>query len=407
MIPVSNSSSTINTTKSTSFTIGSLNCRSLVKSSSTSVISPFIRHLKTPPSPSPKLDILTLQETHASTPEIITSLNLQFQSKSQIWTKHCGIISLNSSLRIEHIFTSADERLIHCRISHIDLAFPSFNLITIYAPASSTLRHQFYAELLSLPIFAPFLPDADPELSPTHPPLIITGDFNFNSSRISLPTSNDQSSYPFTNNSQRNWHSLLCTHFYECTHPSLDHPLTTFRRGTSSSTLDNIFTSPSLYSSLSSSTVEFLNSQWTDHALLTSTFQFGSERHGRGLWKGNPHLASNPYFIKAFHDCIDNRNYCTEPYTLPYLGGASSPQQLWDDLKIEIKRLMRSFSRHVSTWRHKQLDKLQRKRDRIMLPSSIPLGLTTHPKLTTVEHQIGILQNEIAQNENLKSSRHW
>lgn len=42
-----------------------------------------------------------------------------------------------------------------------------------------------------------------------------------------------------------------------------------------------------------------------------------------------------------------------------------------------------------------------------MLSTSIPSGQSTHPKLATVEQQIGILQSEIAQNENLKSSRHW
>ncbi|KAI9325706.1 hypothetical protein BD770DRAFT_309738, partial [Pilaira anomala] len=377
-------------TKYASISIGSLNCRSLVKTSSTSVISPFIKHLRLT-----KHDLFTLQETHASSPEIISSLNMKFQSTAHIWTKHCGIISLNTSLSIEPLFTSTDERLIHCRVSHINHLFPPFELVTIYAPSQPTARSEFYSTLLSLPLFTRYL---DHTIS-DHPPLIITGDFNYNSSRIRPPSTSPQSPI----NHQRNWHSFINNYFTECTHPSLDHPQPTFRRGTSSSTIDYIYSCHSLSASLTTSKIDYLNSQWTDHALLSSTFKFGSDRHGPGLWKGNPNLTKNPFFIIAFNDSIAKFHTTHLPAYDPLM----LKDHLERHLKLEIKRLMKSFSRHIASWRHKQLNKLHRKRERLMHPSSIPTGQPIHPRLHIVEHQIGLLQNEIAQNELLKSSRHW
>lgn len=415
MIPLNNYISNTTPTKYASISIGSLNCRSLVKTSSTSVISPFIKHLRLT-----KHDLFTFQETHASSPEIISSLNMKFQSTAHIWTKHCGIISLNASLHIEPLFTSIDERLIHCRVSHINHLFPPFELVTIYAPPQPTARREFYSTLLSLPLFTRYL---DHTIS-DHPPLFITGDFNYNSSRIRPPSTSPQSPI----NHQRNWHSFINNYFTECTHPSLDHPQSTFRRGNSSSTIDYIYSCHSFAASLATSKIEYLNSQWTDHALLSSTFKFGSDRHGPGLWKGNPNLAKNTFFITAFNDSIAKfhtthlpaydplmledylERRAKDPHNtdpLPYIQGALPPYQLWENLKIEIKRLMKSFSRHLASWRHKQLDKLHRKRERLMHPSSIPTGQPIHPRLHIVEHQIGLLQNEIAQNELLKSSRHW
>ncbi|KAI8091688.1 hypothetical protein BDF21DRAFT_490396 [Thamnidium elegans] len=90
----------------------------------------------------------------------------------------------------------------------------------------------------------------DSETTPSSPSFLITGDFNYNFSRIRLPTNNaNNSSYPSSID---------------------DHPLATLRCGTSSSTIDYL-----------------------------------SDRHGPSLWKCNPNLASNKFFIKAFKDSID------------------------------------------------------------------------------------------------------
>jgi hypothetical protein len=102
------------------------------------------------------------------------------------------------------------------------------------------------------------------------------------------------------------WYEFLQQNFRECTHArNTDQLLPTFRRGSSASTIDYIYASPILYKSLRSSDIEFLSSKWTDHALLSATFQFKSSRQGPGLWRAHPQLASNPYFKTALFEALD------------------------------------------------------------------------------------------------------
>ncbi|KAG1035079.1 hypothetical protein G6F43_013298 [Rhizopus delemar] len=75
------------------------------------------------------------------------------------------------------------------------------------------------------------------------------------------------------------------------TSPSLDAPLPTFQRGSSSSTLDYMFGSSSIRDCIQTSNIEFINASWSDHALLSVRLRFGSGQHGKGLWRANPHLA--------------------------------------------------------------------------------------------------------------------
>ncbi|KAG2223387.1 hypothetical protein INT45_002882 [Circinella minor] len=49
--------------------------------------SNFIKHLK-----QQKPHLIALQESHAATEQIQSSLNFQFQTISFIWTKHCGLV---------------------------------------------------------------------------------------------------------------------------------------------------------------------------------------------------------------------------------------------------------------------------------------------------------------------------
>jgi hypothetical protein len=61
--------------------IGSLNCRGLTKTASPSTRNQFIRYLRTR-----SLDILALQETHASTSSIQDIFQIQFQASSSLWS---------------------------------------------------------------------------------------------------------------------------------------------------------------------------------------------------------------------------------------------------------------------------------------------------------------------------------
>ncbi|KAG2196992.1 hypothetical protein INT47_006939 [Mucor saturninus] len=78
---------------------------------------------------------------------------------------------------------------------------------------------------------------------------------------------------------------------------------------------------------------------------------------------------------------------------LPYIASDSSPQQLWEDLKVEIKRLMRSFGRHQASWRKSLLERLHVERERLLDSINLPAGCHVHPRLSIVENQIEQLLN--------------
>ncbi|KAG1479396.1 hypothetical protein G6F54_013908 [Rhizopus delemar] len=68
------------------FRIATLNCRGLAKTADVSVRNHFIRYLRTRP-----LDLLALQETHASTISLQETFHLQFQAIDSLWSPHCGL----------------------------------------------------------------------------------------------------------------------------------------------------------------------------------------------------------------------------------------------------------------------------------------------------------------------------
>jgi hypothetical protein len=65
------------------------------------------------------------------------------------------------------------------------------------------------------------------------------------------------------------WHALLLRHYQECTHRLRDQPFyPTFRQSTACTIIDYIFANLLMSPFVKSSSIEFLSSQWTDHALL-------------------------------------------------------------------------------------------------------------------------------------------
>jgi exonuclease III len=99
------------------------------------------------------LDILCLQETHATTATIQERLDIQLHAKQSIWTQHCGIVSRNSSINFESLYVSPDHRTIVCQVSHNNNLFPTFTIMNIYAPASYKQRYTFYVQLIQLEYF--------------------------------------------------------------------------------------------------------------------------------------------------------------------------------------------------------------------------------------------------------------
>src|SRR6478735_4580707 len=124
--------------RTTNVMIGSLNCRSL--STPTDItrrqfFTNFLRHQS--------LDILTLQETHASTNELQHSLNMLLQSQSGCWSTHCGIVSLNKNVIVHPVLSSIDQRFLLVSVEHVNSLFDTFHILTIYAPSNAPDRRTF------------------------------------------------------------------------------------------------------------------------------------------------------------------------------------------------------------------------------------------------------------------------
>lgn len=113
---------------------------------------------------------------------------MQLKSNEAIRSQHCGIVSLNPSIELKPIYTSDDERVITCEISHISNHFPPFIIMNIYSPASNIARYNFYAQLLQQTCFnwmlnimadtSELLQTSDPYTIDT--PAFIVGNFKYN-----------------------------------------------------------------------------------------------------------------------------------------------------------------------------------------------------------------------------------
>ncbi|KAI7897995.1 uncharacterized protein BX663DRAFT_546720 [Cokeromyces recurvatus] len=227
--------------QSNTIKIASINCRSLVKINNPTTRQDFVRFLRKVTN----LDILTLQETNASSLELEKILTSLFRSQHTMWSKHCGIVCLNPLLQLQPIFISTDQRVLKCTVSHSQRIFDPLTIVTIYAPAQPSKRQLFFSRILDLPILVPKGISLNDTLisSITLPTrTIITGDFNYNAhdgSSKSLTGSQGMS------NHQQRWHQHLQSIFRSCLDPANNLP--TFRRGQQMSTIDYIFSSSDLY----------------------------------------------------------------------------------------------------------------------------------------------------------------
>ncbi|KAK4518783.1 uncharacterized protein ATC70_009006 [Mucor velutinosus] len=243
--------------------------------------------------------------------------------------------------------------------------------------------------------------------------MLMMGDFNYHATSYLTDESVDQELD--TNNItsgaalHRHFHQILNTHFFECTHSREEGPLLpTYRRQNGQSTIDYLYASAFLFQHLHSSDIEFLDSSWTDHALLRARFVFSSDRQGSGLWRANPNLATNQYFTDQLFTALDEF-FTTVEITASIDAAASilpaSPQDNWDALKALVQDIARRVSRARSNALERQHRRLQRKRNRICRQYSDPRTRTQ--LLHTVEKQIGMLQREIATNLRLRAGKHW
>lgn len=422
-------------TKYTNMKIGSLNCRSLSKPSKISTSQDFTRFLRTN-----LFDILCLQETHAGSTEIQSRLTMQLQAHQTIWTSHLGIINFNNNVHLEPIYTSTDERVLLCKVSHVNKLLPSFTLLNIYAPATSSQRYTFYSNLLSSQYFHSIISDIHSTHVLNHnTPSIIVGDFNYNfrhfpyakvdqylqetPASLIIPQthhpipvnstdseetfimpqfdSNDPSTIPPNSISQWIWHWIMTQQYTEASHGLQTDPIIpTFRRNTSLSTIDYFFLNPILASFVNSSQVQFISPEWTDHTLLSVDLRFDSPDHGSGIWRANPNLTKNTYFVEQLHMALDDFHI-----QLSQLSNPPDAQTTWDNIKTITKTLARRIGRSKGEWRQRQLKRLQRKRNRILRIYKDSRIL--HDRLPIIEQQIGRIQQDIVETLALRSGIRW
>ncbi|KAG1452697.1 hypothetical protein G6F46_009351 [Rhizopus delemar] len=261
------------------------------------------------------------------------------------------------------------------KVSHINGQIALFHILVVYAPISSPHdRQEFFDTLLTFQQLSPYDPGSCVDR------MIIAGDFNYTlksqalSSRSSVPS--------------RGLH-FLQYHFKNVMMDlgSLDTP--TFRLDSSTqSIIDYIYVSLDLSINFVETDVEFINSTWTDHALLQMTlktdFQFNT---GPGIWRANPIYAD----IKEY--CQQLANMLTALYNQEIENSSLTPQDLWDLVKCRVQIFTRQFGRKRVDWRKQQIAALQKKKRQRLLRGPLPTSLLAI-HLPRVEQQIQTLQQE-------------
>ncbi|ORZ06210.1 hypothetical protein BCR42DRAFT_397853 [Absidia repens] len=364
-------------TKPINFKMGSLNCRSLIKINSPKTRTDMIRYLY-----SQSLSILAVQESHATETHQPT-LNRHFPHHNQtLWTSNCGLISFSPDYQLNSIPFTTNSRCLAARITNPANRFPPFFVLVIYAPSTSPSdRQHFYAQLTSL-LHAPTSPLPLDQL-------IILGDFNY-----SLISPNR------TLHRVGEWSRLLSTHFTNCLSIHSDnHLLPTFHHTVAPHppTIDHIFASHTMAQSVCSSSVEFMSPVWTDHCLITATFQLHSNTPiGKGVWRANPIFTSHKAFQHALHTHLNKIIPALDSYT---------PQAQWEKIKTSVRQFTKRYGRTHTSWRIKTLKSLQSGRNALLRTKSntpsIKRQLYWHNQL------IAHLQQEQTSILQLRSHTQW
>ncbi|KAK4510370.1 Vacuolar protein sorting-associated protein 70 [Mucor velutinosus] len=318
-------------------------------------------------------------------------LNTQFNTKSSLWTPHCGIIPLNTNYTLQHISEGIDSGRFILASLHLtrDVELlattpPIATLLNIYGRASAhTERTAFYSELLDIPI-------VKDTITNTTNTIFIMGDFNYqykdrrtDGSLISAPVK---------------WTDLLDDYYIDVFG---DDKHDTWHSGRNAGILDYIFCSSNAHHLVASTSQQYLSPEWTDHELLGFSYQFqDSNGRGPGVWKANPYLARNKDFRKALAEfLIDSEEQRAG------IKRFTSPQQQWVWIKAEAKLFIKQYQVEDLNWRKKQLHQLLSKRNKMMRHKK-HRGLIFQG-LDSINQQIQSLQHSIAEIEILKAGKFY
>ena len=165
------------------------------------------------------------------------------------------------------------------------------------------------------------------------------------------------------------------------------------------SCINYLFISNSIRNNYSTAESLFLNSRWSDHAMLTVEYEIAAPRQGKGLWRANPFLVSIPSYVRKINDGI--QDYADKHFT----SGKRSPQDHWDQLKKLMAKLTKNYCRFRNSWRNNRLKQLQQTRNTLYREYFSTELL--EPLVEPIEKEIGSLQTEIAQIAILKAGKRW
>ena len=353
----------------------SLNCNSLVKSNNPQKQSDFIRHLRYL-----HFDILTLQETHVSS-EAHHLFNVQFQASQALWTPHCGVVSFSPMFHLSTDLLPDLDRVILTKISSPDNLYSPFYITVVYAPANSDRdRRKFFTDL------ATRLQSADLGLDLDR--LLIMGDFKYSYQRSSLGT------HTFLD-----WISFLDTHCLNALSLNNLHTLPIFERNRDiRSTIDYIFVSKPLQTSLVATNLELTDHKWTDHLLLSAKLALASTPTGPGLWRANPKLLNMPEY---HHQLMKSIPSILQEAQIQ----CQTPQKQWEYVKRRLKRITKFFGVRQSNARRARLKELQSVRNSFLRTK--PSAEERLRVLPALDQEIADINQKNVDNLALRAGQRW
>lgn len=368
--------------------IATINCRGLPKTTDTSVRTHFIRYLRTH-----NLDILALQETHASSVSLQQVFHTQFQAHDSLWSRHCGLVCFSPDLSFSNSVFSICGRFITTTISHIQKAFDPLRVTVIYAPAAYSERQTFLSNLIGHP-------SSGFDLAPHRH--ILLGDFNY-SYALHLSASPARQA-------PSSWLQYLEQYFVDGVTPAGSFSEATFHRGLSRSCIDYIFVTPDLINSKRSSSTTYIQPAWSDHCLVTLRMRLPTPASdtiepspitGKGIWRAHPRLAASPEFCAKLKSTISD--------SIASLPLHWSAQDKWDTIKSVSISVAKKLSRR-QTSHLKSVEKLLHHK-RASLTNSVSRfpdnAANLHPQLSVIESQLASIQQYHAETLALRSGIRW
>ncbi|KAG2191895.1 hypothetical protein INT47_005342, partial [Mucor saturninus] len=341
--------------------LGSLNARSIFKSTSPQIQKEFISFLR---NRSLSLDVLCIQEVssfhqaHLTDDQILQFCSFLFPHCSVVVSKYCAIICLNSGLYLDDTAVSLDERCVFGSV--LDLQHNVLcRVASIYVPAQSSDRPLFLNNFLSLPFFS--------DMSTA--PWLLMGDLNMNLHNVKVTGHSTVSS----------WFDWVRSHFDNC-FPS---GLPTHTQGNSRTTIDYVFGHRSLATRLVNGMIRKVSSAYTDHCLLSIDLVPARVDIGPGCWRFNPTLLDDAAFlvlldktVVLFFDsivCVDN----------PGDGGGGEPvpvQDIWESFKVLLKCCAQKYTRGAKARLKNKVASLQQERTILLSTAS---GIITSDDVLT------------------------